>query len=264
MLDLPANFRKLTTQAIYVVAVPLSFFAFLLIYRPFDIDEQLQFGRFSFGVHLTLLACILMGSTLLMRTLFFVVRSRIDRLTYYFWCLLEITVAALFAALYVWLMEGREAPYFVVVARVYGWMFPVLIFPYVIVALALFLTAQYRLAAEEPVEARMRFYDDRKNLKLAVNTASVLCIAAEENYVCVHYLDGEELRKVVLRGSMRGLEPLCTTHGLLRCHRSYYLNPRRVKALRKGRDGGFVADMDGAPQEIPVSKRYYEFVAKAL
>jgi len=266
MLELPAIFRKFTSQAIHIVAVPCSLLAFMLIYRPFRIDEQLHLGGLSFGVNLTLIACIVLGSTLLMRGLFYLVRRRIDRLTYYFWCLLEITVSALFVGLYIWLMERTATPYFMVVARVYGWLFPVLIFPYVIVALALFLTAQYRAAAEGPEPSRIRFYDECKNLKLTVAADAVLYIAAEENYVHIHYLDGGEVRKSILRASMRSLETLCTSHGLVRCHRSYYLNPNHVQALRKGGEGTIWADLQHTPTpcSLPVSKRYYEAVSAKL
>ena len=265
MLNLPASFRKPTSQAIHVVAVPLAFFAFVLIYRPFNLTEQLQLGRFSFGVNLTLIACIVLGAVLLMRTIFHFVRNRIDRLTYYFWCLLEITVAALFVALYVWLMARLVDPYFVVVARVYGWLFPILIFPYVITAMALFLVDRYRQPLAEPAEdQKMRFYDERKNLKLVVTAASVLYIAAKENYVQVVYLDGERVRDYLVRASMRSIEGLCEECGLKRCHRSFYLNPRHVKTLRREKEGVIVAEMDVAGQEVPVTKRYYDSLIELL
>lgn len=265
MLDLPAIFRKPTSQVVHVVAVPLAFFAFVLIYRPFNLTEHLQLGRFSFGVNLTLIACILFGSTLLMRTLFYAVRRRIDRLTYYFWCLLEMTVSALFAALYVWLMARRVDPYFVVVARVYGWVVPVLIFPYVITAMALFLVERYRLPVQEPVEEqKLRFYDERKNLKLVVTAASVLYIAAKENYVQVVYLDGERVKDYLIRASMRSIEELCSRGGLVRCHRSYYLNPTRVKSLRREKEGVIVAELQTAGHEVPVTKRYYDALVERL
>lgn len=265
MLDLPAIFRKPTSQAIHIAAVPLAFFAFVLIYRPFNLAEQLQLGRFSFGVNLTLIACIIFGSTLLMRTLFYLVRQRIDRLTYYFWCLLEITVSVLFVALYVWLMERCANPYFVVAARAYGWLFPVLIFPYVITAMALFLVERYRLPVQEPdEEQKLRFYDERKNLKLVVTAASVLYIAAKENYVQVVYLDGERVKDYLVRASMRSIEELCTRGGLVRCHRSYYLNPHHVKTLRREKEGVIVAELQTAGHEVPVTKRYYDALVERL
>ena len=245
--------------------MPLSFFAFMLIYRPFGVVEAMQLGALSFGVNLTLISCIIFGSTLLMRGCFYLLRHRIDKLTYFFWCLLEMTVAAFFTALYVWLMERTVDPYFLVVSRTLSWTVSVLIFPYVIITLALFLVAQYRNQPKEQEAARLRFYDERKNLKLVVTTESVLYIAAEENYINVHYIDGEVIRNYLIRTSMRSIEGLCAEGGLLRCHRSYYLNPRRVKVLRKDREGSIFAELDlTQAKDIPVTKRYYDQIAAAI
>ncbi len=265
MLHLPDHFRKKSSQAIHIVAMPLSFFAFMLIYRPFGIVEAMQLGRLSFGVNLTLISCILLGSMALMRGLFHLLRRSIDRLTYLFWCLLEMVVGAFFVALYAWLMEQRVEPYFLVVARSCAWIVPVLIFPYVITTLALFLAAQYRNPALNEETDKLRFYDERRNLKLAVAASAVLYIAAEENYVNIFYVDGDTVRSYLMRTSMRAIEELCSKGGLLRCHRSFYLNPRHVKALRRDRAGQIVAELDLANQrEIPVTKRYYDVVAAAI
>ncbi len=265
MLELPAHLCKKSTQAIHIVALPLSFFAFMLIYRPFRVDETMLLGDFSFGVNLTLISCILLGATALMRLLFYLLRRRIDRLTYLFWVLLEMVVSTFFVALYAWLMERMVDPYFWVVARVLRWIIPVMILPYTMITLSLLLVAQYRSRAAEPEEFKLRFYDERKNLKLVVAASSVLYIAAEENYINVHYDDGGELRSYLVRASMRSIEELCASGGLLRCHRSYYLNPLRVKVLRKEREGAIFAELDQPnAKDVPVTKRYYEQVAAAI
>lgn len=264
-LSLPEDFRKMSSQAIHIVALPLSFLVFMLIYRPFSIHEQLALGGLSFGVNLTLISCVVLGTTLLMRGLFYLLRRRIDRLTYYFWCLLEITVAALFVGLYLYLMARRVEPYFLVVARAYGWLFPVLLLPYTIITLALYLNHAIRHRGEEPVEGfKMRFYDERNNLKLVVPSEEVVAISAEENYVKVHYLDGERTKSYVVRSSMKALEERCKAGGLVRCHRSHYLNPLHVKTLRKEREGVIVAEMKVEGFEIPVTKRYYNDLVERL
>ncbi len=265
MTDLPAVFRKPTSQVIHALAIPLAFFAFVLIYRPFNLGEELLLGRFSFGVNLTLIACILFGSMALMRTLFHLVRERINQPLYFCWCLLEITISALFVALYVWLMDRVAEPYFVVVTHLYGWLFSVLLIPYVVAGMALALVERSRQPLEEPSqELKMRFYDERKNLKLVVTTASVLYIAAQENYVQVFYLEGERVRDYLVRASMRSIEELCAENGLKRCHRSYYLNPAHVKTLRREKEGVIVAELDVAGQEVPVTKRYYDDLVAIL
>ena len=248
MEDFPAVFRKPTSQIFYLLAVPLTFFVFVLVYHPFNLIEEWQLGRFSFGVNLTLIACIIFGSMALMRSLFYLLRERISNPAYYFWCLLEITVAALFVALYVWLMRRCVEPYFVELTKLYGQLF-----------------AHYTKPLEEPSqELKMRFYDERKNLKLVVTTASVLYIAAQENYVQVFYLEGERVRDYLVRASMRSIEERCAENGLKRCHRSYYLNPAHVKTLRREKEGVIVAELDVAGLEVQVTKRYFDDLVAIL
>jgi len=136
----------------------------------------------------------------------------------------------------------------------------VLIYPYVIITLSLFLVAQYRQSQiDEKQESKIRFYDERKNLKLVVAASSILYIEAEENYIKICYLDGQQLNEYMLRRSMKSVEPLCAEYGLLRCHRSYYVNPMHIKALRKEREGVIVAELDvETVGNIPVTKRYYD------
>lgn len=111
----------------------------------------------------------------------------------------------------------------------------------------------------------MRFYDGRKNLKLVVSASSVLYITAEENYIKISYLDGDQLCDYMLRSSMKSIENLCAEFGLLRCHRSYYVNPRHIKALRKEREGIIVAQIDVEPsRDVPVTKRYYEALSDSI
>lgn len=260
MLQLPSIFQTKSVQLIHVVAMPLVFFAFMVVYRPFHIEERLMIGHFPFGVHLTLLACIMFGTMAIMRTIYYLIRRRVDKISYFFWSIFEMVVAAFFVALYAWLMDRCVEPYFLVLSRALAWVLPVLIYPYVIITLSLFLVAQYRQSQiDEKQESKIRFYDERKNLKLVVAASSILYIEAEENYIKICYLDGQQLNEYMLRRSMKSVEPLCAEYGLLRCHRSYYVNPMHIKALRKEREGVIVAELDvETVGNIPVTKRYYD------
>ena len=54
-------------------------------------------------------------------------------------------------------------------------------------------------------------------------------------------------------------------HGLVRCHRSYFVNPAHVELLKKDESGYALAhlDCDGA-KNIPVSKKYYDSLVSLL
>lgn len=266
MLQLPPIFHSKSAQFIHIFAMPLVFFAFMVVYRPFHIEERLMIGHFPFGVHLILLSCIIFGTMIIMRGIYYLIRRRVDKISYFFWVIFEMVVASFFVALYAWLMGRLAEPYFLVLSRALTWVLPVLIYPYVIITLSFYLVAQYRYSQlEERQEEKMRFYDERKNLKLVVSTSSVLYIEAEENYIKVTYLDGAQLCSYMVRCSMKSIETLCAEFGLMRCHRSYYINPTHIKALRREREGVIVAQIDvDSAADIPVTKRYYDALADRI
>ena len=111
----------------------------------------------------------------------------------------------------------------------------------------------------------MRFYDDRHNLKIALTPDAILYITAEENYANMFYTENDKVRNYVLRSSMKALDELCQDNGLIRCHRSYYVNPLHVKVLRKDKDGIVYAELDASDiMHIPVTKRYYDRLSEML
>ena len=63
----------------------------------------------------------------------------------------------------------------------------------------------------------------------------------------------------------RPIEPLMQRAGIVRCQRSYFVNPRHVTVLRKDKEGAIVAELDAAPQRpIPVSPKYYDALNQLL
>ena len=64
---------------------------------------------------------------------------------------------------------------------------------------------------------------------------------------------------------MRGIEELMAKHGIVRCHRSYFVNPRHVKVLRRDKEGMIQAELDvAAIKPVPVSPTYYDQLSKML
>ena len=64
---------------------------------------------------------------------------------------------------------------------------------------------------------------------------------------------------------MRALEEALERHGLVRCHRSFFLNPAHVELVRKDAIGFALAQLDREEvKQIPVSKRYYDALTTLL
>ena len=262
MENLPNIFRKLPVQVWYFFGAPLFFLAFLLVYNPFYSHDILDAGRglyyFSVSILFSILFVVLVATRL---SFHFIFRGhRLSVFGYIGWCLAEMLLAAAFMAIYMSLITRPPTPYFHALGFCSRLSFLILGFPYAIITLSLFLTARAD-DAETRQDTMLRFADENHKLKLVVASSSVVYIAAEENYVRIHYLDGIRLKDFVLRNSMKSVEQACEGKGLVRCHRSYILNPLHVKALSKGKEGLIEAEMDAGCPPVPVSKRYYDMLS---
>lgn len=265
MENLPNIFRKLPVQVWYFLGAPLFFMAFLLVYCPFDTRSFLDAGGDLFYFNVPILFSIVFVTLTLTRLAFhFIYRGRgINLFSYIGWCLAEMLLAAAFMALYMSLIAQPHTAYFWTLGRCARLSFLVLVFPYAIITLSLFLSARAE-DAETKQDSMLRFTDENQKLKLVVAVSSVVYAAAEENYVRIHYMEGVRLKDYVLRNSMKAVESICEGKGLVRCHRSYILNPAHVKALSKGKEGVIEAEMDVACPPVPVSKRYYDALASVF
>ena len=110
----------------------------------------------------------------------------------------------------------------------------------------------------------MRFFDEHKRLKLSIASSSILYVRSESNYVKIIYLDSGKVRDYMLRASMKSLEAI-GSKALVRCQKSYFVNPEHITVLRKDSEGFIFAEMniEGAPP-VPVSKKNYDNLAALL
>lgn len=258
-------YRKFVPQLLHAVVLPVFFFAFMLIYRPFNVMGLL--GQEWFGVHITIISCIIFLSLIITRLLYYVLPLKLTYTLYSVWCLAEIIFITFFAALYIWLVLHKPMPYFDALAVSFRYVFFTLVVPYTIMTLSLRIH-EYNLPSEDSQDSatyRMRFYDEKHNLKIVLDSRSVLYIEADTNYVNIYYTENGKVRSYVLRNSMKAIDELCQDNGLLRCQRSFYVNPAHIKVLRKEKDGVVYAELDALDtRHIPVSKRYYDRLAEML
>ncbi|MBE6233594.1 MAG: hypothetical protein E7118_03870 [Bacteroidales bacterium] len=266
MTEIPRIFRRFVPQLLHVIVLPVFFFSFILIYMPFGINDFL--GEEWFGVHVALMTSIVLVSVLIMRLIYYFVPMRINYTIYGFWCAAEAIFTSFFVALYLWLVLGKPMPYLEMLIVALQYVILVLLIPYSILALSLRL-AEYnnRKSAgnEDEAQQRMRFYDEKHNLKLVLLSDALLYIEADFNYVNIYYMENGKVRNYNLRSSMKALDELCQDHGLLRCHRSFYINPKHVKVLRKDKEGIVYAELDALDvRHIPVTKRYYDRLSEML
>ena len=257
-------------NVLFITIVPIFFFLFILVYQPFGITEFLTGGGNHYTLNLLICTLIVLGVISLSRMLLFILRHKIDLnwALYVAWSFGEGILSALFMTIPLGIAWVPEMPYFTVMMTCILFVCGILIFPEAILSMSTQLYVLNQRARSTPSideKKLVRFYDEQQRLKLVVSSDVILYIEAEENYVHVVYLDNGRVRDFTLRSSMRALEEVCMRHGLVRCHRSFFLNPMHVDILKKDENGYFIAklDRDGV-RSIPVSRRYYESLTSLL
>jgi len=269
MKPIARTFYKMPVNVMFFVAVPIFYFLFVLAYKPFNMDTFLAVERGHFTLNLIVSTLIVMGVMLFSRLLLFLLRGSIDLnwSLYVLWCFGEVILAGLFLSIPMGIGWAHR-PYFTVMSLCVLYMGGIMVFPLSLISMAVQLHVLNKRADLAPAvdeKTLVRFYDEQKRLKLVVASDAVLYIEAEENYVHIVHLDNGKVKDFALRSSMRALEEVLQRHGLVRCHRSFFVNAAHVDLLKKDANGYALAQLDQEKvKNIPVSKKYYESLIALL
>jgi len=254
---------------VFFVAVPLFYFLFVLAYNPFDIARFLDVQKGRFTLNLIITSLTLLGWLALSRMLLYILRRRIDLnwTLYILWCAGETIACGLLFSIPLGIGWAGQYTYFGVMTTCVVYLAAIVVFPYAICTLGVQAHVLSSVAGSPATDEKtlIRFQDDAKRVKLIVSSQAVLYIKAEENYVHIVHLDNGKVKDYSLRSSMRALEDTLQRHGLVRCHRSYYINAQHVELLRKDSAGYALAQLDQKGLDpVPVSKRYYQALTALL
>ncbi len=271
----PDSYFKGNIMACYILLVPMYAFFFLIGAKPFHLDDFMQITQAQLAFRAAIMASIELVVVLISRLVMLLVRSKhqINYTGFVIWEIMEALAITMFCALFVWLMGKRSMLYVDLLPKMFLITCSILVFPYIIVALVSELKDKESRLAKSQVtlekyasgqigreDSTLPFLDEKKALKLAITANALLYVEAADNYVNICYMNMDKMVRYPLRNSMRAIEQICEANNIVRCHRSYYVNLRKVSAIQKGPDGLFAElDYAGAPH-IPVSTTYSESV----
>ena len=263
MTKIPASLLSVVTMLVHILVIPVFYLGYILIYESRWMIDFLNAGNGDV-FNALMLTCILLGILCGSRIPMTAVRKQIHMSwwQYALWSFTEVFVFSCFAALYMALVYGTYG-YFPALGKCLQLSFAILPYPYIIFSLLFALIRpDEKEAAEEDL---VRFADSTGRLKLVIAHDVILYVEAQENYVSIHYMEGEKQKEYSLRQSMRGIEELMEKHGIIRCQRSYFVNPRHVKVHRRDKEGMIQAELDIInAKPVPVSPKYYEQLSKML
>lgn len=264
MTKIPASVLSVTSMLLHVIIVPVFFLCFILLYESAWMMRFLDEPVNGMVINTLILSAIMVGILALSRIAMTMQgrEGRLSWLQYILWSATEWIVSGCFMALYMALLYG-DYGYFPALGRCMILLASTITYPYLIIDFVICTTHpdEQELADADLV----RFADSTGRLKLVIAREVLLYIIAQENYVSIHYLEAGIVKEYVLRQSMRGIEELMAKHGIVRCHRSYFVNPRHVKVLRRDKEGMIQAELDVAViKPVPVSPKYYDQLSKML
>jgi len=271
--------RQVSTTVVYTVLFAL---VFLLLSTPYS-----EFSWFALGPDKAFSYTLAFAATatlalVLSRVLMYRCRnrSRITWLGYILWIAAEVVVLGLVYTAFtlrgvrlgVILPAGRSAGEVFVSALFYS-----AVSLYVpIVFSGLLFTLQDRdntirlmnygnVVSDKPAvphaDQRITLFDNSGVLKFSISSENLYFIESDDNYIRVWYMDSAgEMKQYMLRCRLKTVEDSFSDSELVRCHRKYIVNIRKVSILKSERDG-YIIDFDiDSVDPIPISKTYEQAV----
>lgn len=249
---------------------------FLNIYIPFSDTAWFRLGDSVMFLLTVAFAAISIFILIMSRMLMYRMKRYVDITypAYVIWCIAEIV---LICAFYTWLTIDITSPMDETNLQIFGrsllYGTIALGVPYIISAMyfaiidknnTIRLMSYENVVTDEPMKPqtqKITLFDNSGSLKLSLSPENLYYIESDDNYIKVWYTDSKgELKQYMLRCRLKTVEESFKDSGLVRCHRKYIVNIKKVKVLRKETEGYYLdLDNEGIPP-LTVTKTYTDSV----
>lgn len=249
---------------------------FLNIYIPFS--DTAWFGLGDSVMFFLTLAFAFAAIMILVASRVMMYRSKnlfdLTYITYTLWCILEIVViSAVYTKVTMDITSPIEETSWEIFGRTLLYATIALGVPYLISGMYFAIIDKNKtirlmnydnVVTDDPVKPetqKITLFDNSGSLKLSLSTENLYYIESDDNYIKVWYTDAKgELKQYMLRCRLKTVEESFKGSCLVRCHRKYIVNIKKVKVLRKESEG-YVLDLDNEEiQPLTVTKTYTDSV----
>jgi len=108
----------------------------------------------------------------------------------------------------------------------------------------------------KPTEKRsIIFKDENDKIKFSVLSKDLLLLESTDNYVSVFYFIDNKVQRKLLRNSLKNMEEMLKENAIVRCHRSFMVNPANVEFMQK-EGKKLKLKLNHFDKQIPVSEKY--------
>ena len=280
---IPSFIYSKANQIFMILFVPFFALTFIGIYRPFDFDKVSNIINAHIDISnesMVLLAALVMVvsgmavgaiSRLIMNA--YTKRHTLSYIGYISWILSEIVaMATIFTLFSLFTQTSKSIPE--LFSNSFTKTVLIVFIPYTI-SYSYFILKEkmqelkrlrQQLEKDETVlqKAYIQILDEKGEMRLSIRRESVIMIESADNYVCVHYLSDQKVKKTMVRNTLNRIaEHLKGTH-IVRCHRSYMINLDHAQVLHRDKEGVFIeVGIDGIPN-VPISRTYGDNVREWL
>lgn len=267
-------------QTLMVLFVSLFAVIFINIFKPFGSEDWMTKGRFTPTEYLlwsTILVSLGMSIVAISRVIMYHYSKKpvhsITILKYALWVIVELLLlSASFTVLALITSYGGASrdPMEIYKNAMQNTIF-IMFIPYLIFIMYLSYqdkSAKLRTIMEENLGNKstsfIAFHDDRGILQLSVAKENLLYIESADNYISTWYLKNGQLKKQLIRITLKDLSQQLADTNIVRCHRSFMVNLDQIKVLRREKENLFIELGYPGLKEIPISKTYGEEVLKRI
>lgn len=265
------NKRNIVTLVIFTAVFAL---VFINVYAPFGVNVWFHVTKWQLLLYSSLVILTGVLVIVLSRIIMYHVgkKRKISYGLYFVWVLAEIVFMSLFYALYVkfilhdtrylpdlWKVSIQNTALVLLLPYSVTWLY----FSYAEKKLKLAELSQGQPVADTSKQM-VPFSDEKGVLRFSVKQENLLYIEASDNYVNIHYLNGEKVSRFMLRNSLKAMEDAFKGTDIVRCHRSYMVNCEKVKVIRREKDGVKLELDAPAAMDLPVTKTYVSSVISAF
>lgn len=276
---IPAFIYSKANQIFMILFVPLFALGFISVYRPFNFDKVGDILNAHIDISLEalvlLVALVMTVSGMAIGALSRVImgiytkRRTLTYLGYILWILGEIVVMATLFTLFSFFTDISK-PMPELFRNSFTKTVLIVFIPYTLSYIYFILkdkiyelkTLRQQIERDETVlqKAYIQILDEKEEMRLSIRRENLIMIESADNYVCVHYLSEQRVKKTMVRNTLNRVAEHLQGTRIVRCHRSYMINLDHAQVLHRDKEGIFIeVGIEGIPN-IPISRTYADNV----
>jgi hypothetical protein len=281
--EIPEYFTDRRNIVSFVLFTAIFALVFINIYAPFGVGSWLNVTDFQLFFYSSIVILIGMLVIAVSRLLMYLLsrKKAIRYGEYALWIIGEIlSMAFVYTLIQRFFLQGQK-DFMVIMKNTVRITAFIILLPYVIYWLYLSFKEKYvqleKISMGHPenmeslndrkqqgIWSMIPFLDEKGILRFSVKREDLLYLEAADNYVLIHYLDGDKKMKYMIRTTLKRIEQEFAAKNLVRCHRSFIINIDHVRTIRREKEGLIINFESPVNITVPISKTYLEVFIRKL